>query len=198
MSNPNGANPADSVKAPVDPFDPEIIRTSPTVDIEVEQVLTTVPVRKPKRTEFFRVHPSYVLDTYLLERDTGMEKETYLTTPEVQHLVASELRQQRLFTAITKNGVVFLWPVKLPSDENDRMRRTADSALQAAEQAKNLWVKLAWNRYLGAYEIFRAKGDLGDPQWPDKSFRDLIEIAFRNNLIDREDHPVIKELSGEI
>jgi hypothetical protein len=181
-----------------DPFDPAALRTNVMGDIEVEKVLTTVPVRKPKRTEFFRVHPEFTLDTYLLERDTGMERETYLVTPDVQHLVASELRQQRLFTAITKHNTVFLWPVKLPTDETDRMRRTADSALQAAEQGKKLWTKMAWNRHLGAYEMYRAKGDLGDPQWPDKSFRDLIEIAFRNNLVDHEDHEVIRELSGEL
>jgi hypothetical protein len=181
-----------------DPFDPEALRVSSMAGIEVEQVLTTVPVRKPKRTEFFRVHPDHVLDTHLLERDTGMEKDSYLVTPEVQHLVVSELRPVRLFTAITKHGTVFLWPVKLPTDENDRLRRTSDSALQGADQAKTLWTKLVWNRHLGAYELFKAKGDLGEPQWPDKSFRDLIEIAFRSNLIDRGDHEVIRELSGEI
>ena len=86
----------------------------------------------------------------LLERDDGMDKEAYLVDPEVQHLVLPELRPVRLFTAITKHGEVFLWPVKLPSDDNDRFRRMADSALQAAEQAKTLWVKLVWDRHLGA------------------------------------------------
>ena len=109
-----------------------------------------------------------------------------------------ELRRTRLFTAITKRGTVFLCPIKLPGDDNDRFRRMADTALQAAEQAKTLWVKVVWNRDLGGYEMFRAKGNLGEPQWPDKSFRDLIEIAFRLNLINREDHPVIKELAGEL
>lgn len=181
-----------------DPFDPEALRVGTMADIEVEQVLTTVPVRKPKRTEFFRVHPDYVLDMYLLERDTGMEKESYLVTPEVQHLVASELRPVRLFTAITKHGTVFLWAVKLPTDENDNLRRISDSAIQGAEQAKTLWTKVVWNRHLGAYGLFKAKGDLGEPQWPDKSHRDLIEIAFRSNVIDCADHEVIRELSGEI
>jgi hypothetical protein len=183
-----------------DPFDPAAMRIVSPVEIEVEKVLTTVPVRKPKRNEFFRVNSdlAFTVDTYLLERDTGMDKESYLVLPEVQHLVASELRLVRLYVAITKAGTVFLWPVRLPGDENDRLRRMADSALQGAEQAKTLWVKLVWDRGLGAYEVFRAKGDLGQPQWPDKRFRDLLEIAFRANLIDREDHPVIRELAGEI
>jgi hypothetical protein len=45
--------------------------------------------------------------------------------------------------------------------------------------------------------MFVARGDLGEPQWPDKSFRDLLATAFGDYLIDREDHEVIRELNGE-
>jgi hypothetical protein len=121
-----------------------------------------------------------------------------LVLPEVQDLVVHELRRVRLFTAISKRGTTFLWPAKLPREDNDAGRRWAETALQAAEQAKNLWVKMHGSRDLGGYEIFRAKGDLGEPQWPSRSFRDLIEIAFRDRLIDRADHPVIRELNGEL
>jgi hypothetical protein len=186
--------------ATADPLNPETLRIGVTANIEVEQVLTAVPVRKPKRTEFFRVHPApeYTVDTYLLERDTGMDTDAYLVAPEFQHLVLSELRQVRLLMVINKRGTVFLWPIKLPNDDNDRIRRIADTALQCAEQAKTLWVKMHWERDLGGYEMQRAKGELGEPQWPEKSFRDLLEIAFRQHLIDRPDHPVIRELAGEI
>ena len=44
--------------ATADPFNPETLRIGVTANIEVEQVLTAVPVRKPKRTEFFRVTPA--------------------------------------------------------------------------------------------------------------------------------------------
>jgi len=195
VTSPNGDRPA-----AWDPFDPAALRVAAAADLEVESVLTTVPVRKPRRTEFFGVHPApdFCVDTYLLERDDGMDKEAYLVAPGLQSLVASELRQVRLFTVINKRGTVMLWPVKLPAADNDRIRRVSDTALQGAEQAKLLWTKLVWDRDLGGYQLFRAKGDLGDPQWPDKSFRDLLEIAFRNNLIDRSDHPVIRELEGEL
>lgn len=159
-----------------------------------------MPVKKPKRDVFVRVHPDpkYVLDTLLLERDTGMEKESYLVAPEVQPVVLPELRRTRLFVAMSKRGTLFIWPIKLPLEGNDSGRRIADTALQCAEQAKTLWVRVVWNKDLGGYEMFRAKGDLGEPQWPDKSFRDLIAIAFRHNRIDRADHPVIKELEGQL
>jgi hypothetical protein len=183
---------------PVDPFAPETLRIGAMTDVSVEKVLTAVPVRRPKRTEFVRVHPDHVLDTLVMEQDDGMDRECYLVAPEVQHLVLPELRRTRLFVAITKRGTVFLWPVKLPTDDSDRIRRVSDTALQGAEQAKTLWTKLVWNRDLGGYELLRAKGDLGEPQWPEKSFRDLLEIAFRHNFIDRDDHPVIRELAGEL
>jgi hypothetical protein len=99
-------------------------------DIEIEHLLTTVPVRKPKRSEFFRVHPGkeYTVDTYLLEHETDRDKETYLVVPGVQLLASDQLRPRRLFTAINKFGTVFPWPVKLSSASNDRIRRGSDSA----------------------------------------------------------------------
>lgn len=199
--SPNGDHPADEAQAAHDPFDPARFRVNAMADIEVEKVLTTVPVRPPKRTEFFRVHPGrdYSEDMYLLQRADGMDKETYLVDPAVQHLVLQELRPVRLFTAINKHGKIFLWPVKLPSDDHDRLRQMANSALLGAEQAKALWVKLVWDKHLGAWEMYRAKGDLGSPQWPtDKSFRDLLEIAFRDYFIGQPDHEVIRELTGEM
>jgi hypothetical protein len=194
----NGKAPKAEANATYDPFDPERLRVDTMADIGVERVLTAVPVRRPRRNEFVRVHPDYVVDTLLLERDNGMDKECYLVDEGIQHLVLPELRRTRLYVAITKRNTVFLWPIKLPLEGNDSGRRVADTALQGAEQAKVTWVRLVWNRELGGYEMLRAKGDLGTPQWPEKSFRDLLEIAFRNNRIDREDHDVIRELAGEL
>lgn len=184
-----------------DPFDPQTHLDNTMDDVNVETVLTAVPVRKPKRTEFIRVNPDpafVVPRMFLLERDTGMDTESYLVTPPVQHLVSEELKQVRLYTTITKRGTVFLWPVKLPGDNNDHIRRISDTAIQCAEQAKTLWVKMHWDRDLGGYVMQRAKDDLGTPQWPNKSMRDLLELGFRNYLVDRPDHPVIRELAGEI
>jgi hypothetical protein len=121
-----------------------------------------------------------------------------MVLPSVQHLVLQELRLTRLYTAINRRGTVFFWPIRLPVEGNDRNRQSAETALQCAEQAQTLWVRVMWESDLSGYSMQRAKGDIGDPQWPDKSMRDLLEIAFRSYLIDREDHPVIRELAGEL
>jgi hypothetical protein len=54
------------------------------------------------------------------------------------------------------------------------------------------------NLSLGAYEIYQAKADLPEPNWPDKPFNDLLRIAFRDRLIDTLDHPILKSLRGEV
>ncbi len=115
-----------------DPFDPATLRVNTAADLSVEKVLTRVPVKKPDRREFFRVHPgsSYELDTLLLERNDGMDREAYIVARQIQHLVLPELRRVRLFTAITRRGVVFLWPVKLPIEGEDRFRRISDTAFR--------------------------------------------------------------------
>jgi len=58
------------------------------------------------------------------------------------------------------------------------------------------WIRLKANMALGAYEIFEASGTIPDPVWPDLSFQELLRIGFRDRLVDRIDHPVIKRLRG--
>ena len=49
----------------------------------------------------------------------------------------------------------------------------------------------------GGYSIYRATGTIPDPQWPEKTFQELLQIAFKDGkLIDSEDHPVVQQLNG--
>jgi hypothetical protein len=50
---------------------------------------------------------------------------------------------------------------------------------------------------LGAYEIFEAMGKLPEPEWPDLTFEQILEIAFRDRFISDLNHPVLRRLRGE-
>jgi hypothetical protein len=52
------------------------------------------------------------------------------------------------------------------------------------------------NQNLGAYDVFEAAADYGEPEWPSLDFWGLIRIAFRDRLINSADHPVVKRLRG--
>jgi hypothetical protein len=49
---------------------------------------------------------------------------------------------------------------------------------------------------LGAYEIFEAIGELSEPDWPALSFPEILQVAFRDRIVDRFDHPLINRLRG--
>ena len=186
---------------PDDPFDPAALRVDSLADLGVEKRLLTVAAKRPKKDMFFRVHsgPEFTVNTLVLERETDMDRETYLVAASLRGLIAGELRPVRMFTCMSKRGVVFLWPARLPIEGgNENGNRWARSGLRVAEEAKKRWVRMYGDRESGGYQLLSAKGDFGEPQWPDKTLRDLMEIAFRDRLIDREDHPVILELNGEL
>ena len=50
---------------------------------------------------------------------------------------------------------------------------------------------------LGAYEFLAAEGITDEPKWPKMLMNEILEIAFKNKIIDRLDHLVLKQLRGE-
>jgi hypothetical protein len=48
---------------------------------------------------------------------------------------------------------------------------------------------------VGAYDVCVATGKLPEPEWPtDKTFNDILRIAFKDRLIETVDHPVVQRL----
>ena len=179
-------------------FDLETLRVSQDFvkDSGVKKLLTTVPVRKPNRQDFIRVHPdsSYVLDTMLL--NLKEERETYLVAPTFRNEIPQELTFTRLALAANRQKVIFLWQLRLP-DSSGKTDAWSTSAMEAYEEAKKHWVRVSANMSLGAYEIFEALGNLSDPEWPEESMDEIVRIAFRNSFIESQDHPVLRRLRGE-
>jgi hypothetical protein len=161
-----------------------------------KKVLTTVPVRKPKRQDFIRVHPDPAFREPFAAIELKEDDEHYLVTPEIGAALPTEIVTQMFYTAINRQKVIFLWPVRLPAADG-RVNEWHRSAQDAAEHAMQGWVRVVANRSLGAYEIIRAPAKLPDPEWPAYSFNDLLRIAFRDRVISSFDHPVLKRLRGE-
>ncbi len=180
-------------------FDPAKLRLSQDFDamVGVKKALLTVPVRKPDRQWFVRVHPdeSWRVPTAVLEDKT--DRETYLVDRSLFSELPGEIVAKILFTAINRQGVVFLWPVRLPRADG-RHDDWSRSAMEAAELAMKGWVRVAPNMSLGAYEVFEATADLPDPAWPEINFEKVLEVAFRDKFIRTIDHPLLRRLRGEL
>lgn len=164
--------------------------------VQAEKALLSVPVKKPGKQIWFRVHPDpdYQILTRVLELKEELG-ESYLIDSPLWSDVAAELVAKRILTCVTTAGGVFLWPVR-ESEGDGRLDDWTASAHAAAEQAKSEWTRLVPNMVDGAYEVMRARGDLPEPKWPEESFQRLMDLAFKDRFIDTLDHPVLKKLRG--
>jgi hypothetical protein len=179
-------------------FDPARLRLSQNFheSLGVKKVITTVPVRKPGRQDFIRVHPepSHRIETAVL--NLKEEREVYLVAAELWPALASEVTPMVLVTAINRQKVTFLWPIRLPGPDG-RIDEWNASALHAAQMAQTKWVRVMANMNLGAYDVFEASGELPEPEWPELSFEELLRTAFKGRFIDTLDHPVVQRLGGQ-
>jgi hypothetical protein len=196
-------NPAGEVpkKLPDDknPFDLSKLRLSQDFAEKVgaKKARIIIPVRKPSRQEFIRVHPddSMRLETAVLELKE--DRETYLVDPALWSELPGEVVPKVLFVTMNRQGVLTLWPIRLPGADG-RHDAWNQSALEAARMAMKAWIRLAANMSLGGYEVYQATGDLPEPEWPELSFQEILEIGFKGKLISDLNHPAIRRLRGEI
>jgi hypothetical protein len=201
---PNGqaeAGGAPAGPAGPDPFDPAALRLAPDnpAALGVKKALLTVPVKKPANSWFVRTHPdeAYRLTTAVIE--LREDRETFLVAPALWPDLAGEatFSPRVLFTAVNRQGVYFLWPIRLPRPDG-RVDEWSKTALEAATRAQKFWVRVAANLSLGAYDVFEASARLTEPEWPAAPLGELLRVAFRDRYIDTVDHPVLKKLRGAV
>lgn len=181
-----------------DDFDPaSLVLTEDFESTSGTKILTTVPVRRPDRQWWFRVHPevTWRLQTAVLELKE--DRETYLVSPKLWPSLGGEIVAKMIFTAINRQGVLFLWPVRL-AQAGGKGNRWAASEMENAQLGMKNWTRSAANMSLGAYEASTAPQGVPDPVWPTLSFNEVLKIAFRDQFIGAVDHPVLRRLRGEL
>lgn len=161
---------------------------------KTEKLLTHVPVKRPAKHQFFRIHPGeeYRLEAMVIEMDGD---EPYLLHPSVAGLFPDLARPVRLHLYVTRTHAIGLWPVKLPAEDGKTIP-WHQSAAEASEIAMERWIRLVANRDMGCYDVIAAEGMIVDPKWPEKSMSELINKAFAQRYVENEEHPLVKELLG--
>ena len=163
------------------------------------EVLARIPVRKPMRHEYFRVHPGdeNCFTTVLYEdRET---RENYFIAPTMLPLLraVTDVAITTLVPFITKQKVLGIFPLKLSTDATVQSGWQS-TAMAAAQTAKSKWVRMQADMGLGGYRIFAAEGQLGEPAWPETPFNELLDIAFKDRVIASEDHPMLNKILGRL
>jgi hypothetical protein len=162
-----------------------------------KKLLTTIPVRRPSKEVWFRSHPdpSFRFPACLIELKEL--NETYLVDSELwPHLGGeSTFVTKELITVMSRQQNLLIWPIRLPGADG-RIDPWNASAMEAANMARDKWIRLSPNRSLGAYEILEGRDPQASVEWPDQPFDTLLKIAFKGRVIESLDHPVIRQLRG--
>ena len=165
----------------------------------VKKVITTVAVRKPHKHEFIRVRSGC---DWRIQTGCFTDKEvreTYMVGRDLWSVLPEEVTPTLLVTCVSRTSEIpFLWPLTLPAADG-RPNRWHESAIDAAREAENHWVRVTADMSAGCYVPHVATGDLPEPTWVDYSFQELLRLAFKKDrLIDSIDHVVLKRLRGEV
>jgi hypothetical protein len=181
----------------LNPFTPENLRLDQAFNetLAVKKLLTVVPVRRPGAQDWIRVHPSPDYRQPVAVIDLRDDRETFVVTGRVASELVSEIISVTLHVCVNRQNVCFLWPIRLP-DASGKDSAWWSSARDAADRATKSWIRVKADMSLGAYAVWEAADNLGEPTWPDLDFWQLVQIAFKNALIDSVDHPVVRRLRG--
>jgi hypothetical protein len=162
-----------------------------------KKLLTTVPVRKPRKQDWNFVHPSPEFRGPYAVIELKDDQERYLITPEIAAALPEEIQMEEIYTAINRQGVVFLWPVRLPLKDNRRRNEFHRTLEIGAVKCMSDWHRVVANMSLGGYVITQSPRKYPAPEWPAYTFIDLLRVGFRDRIINSLDHPILKRLRGE-
>ena len=155
---------------------------------------TNIPVKKPGKKNFFRVHPdpSYRLyDVGVIEEEGG---DVYLVNADLAlpDDVLGFISHVNLLVAVTHHNKVFVWFFKNTDTS------WASSALRVARRAQDEWIRTKADFESGGYNIFTAPEPLRSkkPIFPPMSPEEIFTLAFDNRMITSVDDPIIRRLRG--
>ena len=161
-----------------------------------------IPLRKPKKQHWFRVHPEIKMEgvSFLeVEQESGAPEMFMLhgsLLPSLTDVPGISRRCLRLCVS-RPNNTPFVWPIKLPTHSGAKHDDWARSALATARLAETRWVRMNSDMHLNAYKSFTAEASWGEPVWPQLELTEILRRSVgENHIIASLDHPVIRQLRG--
>jgi hypothetical protein len=183
----------------VDPLDLESLRLPQNFSAlaGVKKALLTVPLRKPHKHEFFRTHPEWTFPAPVLKMQGDRRDDLFLVAAPIVPVLPDDVTPMMFAATITRQDTFILWPVRLPGPDG-RQDEWSRTALEAMTLARTRWVRMAAKQSLGAYEVYEPISTFPEPVWPQLEFSAILQIAFRDHVIEDVGHPALRRLRGEL
>ncbi len=180
-----------------------VISSEETVLAGTREIVTNVAVRKPKKDEFFRTHPTaHYGPCAVFEVKAQMNTENYLVVPAVWNVFKNDLLKSHakkvvLRVSITRGGLIFLNPI-VAQDPLSKSNEYNDTARELAIAAVTNWVRQEADLSQGKYRVWVAEGVLGEPVWPAFDLPELVKKAFKGRVIASASHELLEQLRGKV
>jgi hypothetical protein len=97
---------------------------------------------------------------------------------------------------VRETGQLCLWPLNMESEFSVGDNSYNRSAFRCAQEAERWWVRVTTDIKRGEFVFYPAEADYGTPTWPDKTIDELVDIAAKVDLIDSENHQIIRNMRG--
>jgi hypothetical protein len=168
------------------------------LDGAVTELTSTIEVKKPNKNDFVQIDPdaTRTIPVVLAEIREQIAVQYNIVMPSMisEMTALGSAAYYQLYPAVNRDGVPFIWPVKIPTGgaSNDWLT----TGMAAAEAAKKHWVRVFADMGQGRYRIMKAEGELDAPEFSSKSLNEMLEIGFNGRVIDHSDHPVCRKLRG--
>ncbi len=148
-------------------------------------------VRKPKKREFFTVHPEYSRGMPLLSiQEKKWQDSFFLVAKSLWSSLSSHMRWYRIYVAMSYPEELFLFPAR---GKNRGMADPwYDSLQEMIEQAKTGWVSYPTTGH-NRYNVEFMQGE-DKPAWKEIDVDSLFEDAFENRIIMDMDDPIVNHL----
>jgi hypothetical protein len=151
---------------------------------------------KLSRHRFSRVHPSNDFKyKSIVVSSRELDGESYLALSALAPYLKSLATPKTLRLAVDNAGTPRLIAEPIVNS-NSKMNSWNESMVHAIRAAEKDWVRVEANMSASQYEIIIAKGDLGEPVWPDRPMEDLVLEVFKDRIIKDMDHPLLRQLEG--
>ncbi len=187
-----------SVGAAEETFDPRKLTLNQDFSsmVGVRKETLRVPLTKPPTQAFFVPHPNPAWRIQIASLDVKEDREVYVVDPDIAEELTGEWVAKVLVPCVTRQGGIYLWPLKLPS-EDGRLDSWNESGIRIADQYAGKWIRLHSNRELSSYDVTEPISMFQPPVWPSTP-EEIFRKGFRDRIIKRLDHPVIMRLRGAV
>ena len=167
-------------------------------DLAAVKTDTSVKIQKPTKQTWFAPHPDQTSwKVYATIEDQNDFRALYVLSSAIANdLEKSEWARRALVPCITRQGNLFIWPLRVPDDEG-KLDSWSRSASEIVTSSGNQWIRITANHEAQGYVSCRPVSPQSDPVWP-KDLAEVMRKAVMQRLISNTDHPLLKHLRGEI